>query len=634
MLQSIRDRAQGLVAGVIILFLCLTFVLWGIEEYLNAARRIVVAEVNGQELDLQAYQATFQRLRQRAQAEFGDAFDPAVWGEESTKRKALDFLIEEQLLLQAVDDSRLRINDAQIAEYLKSSPTFQVDGKFSRERYSQVVNMLGFSDLGYEEQARKELSIAQLRAGIALSAFVTAAEAQRLQQLRDQKRTIGYAVVPVGDPAKIEISAADAEAYYAEHKEEFRVEEKVVLEYLQLAQEDLRDDIPIDDSFLKAYYDAHHADYTVDEERNANHILLRVREGATPEEDAAAKDKALKLRELALAGKKFEDLAMENSDDIGSKAGGGETGMFGRGAMAPEFEAAVFAMKPGDISEPVKTQFGYHLIRLKDVKPGGLKPFEDVRTAVEEAYRREQAETLYFERAEQFSDTVYEHPDSLAAAAETLNLKLATTGLLGREEIAQQFAPAVADAVWETEVLLEGLASAPLEIAGNKIVSVRVTEHVPSRVPEPADLQATITERLQRERVQRDAAQRGAALLARLQKGEDRQAVIAADKLEWREEENVERSSEQVNRAVLRAAFEAAAPAAGSTTYLGVPLGAGDYAVVGVSSVTTPPIEQIDETKTAELRRDAERTRMMIGWRDFVAALRSGAKIETYENSL
>ena len=149
MLQFIRERAQGVVAVIIILFLCLTFLLWGVDEYMRAARTVVVAEVNGEEIDLAAYQNNFQRLRQRAQAELGDQFDSSIWTEDSTKKRALDMLIEERLLTQAVEDSRLRISTPQVAAFIRNAETFAVDGKFSVERYKQAVSMLGFTETGF-----------------------------------------------------------------------------------------------------------------------------------------------------------------------------------------------------------------------------------------------------------------------------------------------------------------------------------------------------------------------------------------------------------------------------------------------------------------------------------------------------
>jgi len=335
MLQFIRERAQGVVAVIIILFLCLTFLLWGIDEYMRAARQVIVAEVNGEEIDLGAYQTNFQRLRQRAQAELGDQFDSSLWTEESTKKQALDFLVEERLLAQTVEDARLRISDPQIAGFIRGAETFAVDGKFSLERYKQAVNMLGFTEAGFEAQARNDLAVQQLRAGIALSAFATEPEAQRLAQLFAQKRDIGYALIEPGEPDSVQVSDADAEAHYKANQESFRVDEKVALEYLELSLDDLKKEIPVDEELLQAHYEATKDAYTSQEQRSANHILVQLKKDASAAVDAAAKAKIETLRALVEGGSSFEEVAKQNSDDVGSRAEGGDTGLFPRGVMAP-----------------------------------------------------------------------------------------------------------------------------------------------------------------------------------------------------------------------------------------------------------------------------------------------------------
>ncbi len=634
MLQSIRERAQGFIAAVIVALLILTFAVWGIESYLNEARRVVVASIEGVEIELAAYQEAYQRMRQRAQAELGDAFDPKIWAQEPIKLKALDSLVEEQLLTQNLDRARMRVSSAQISEYLKAFPNFQVDGKFSRERYAQVTSMLGFSEHAFEEQARNELALQQLRAGVAASAFVTTSEAKRTLQLRDQRRNLAYALLEPTEPSTENVSASDFAGYYEQHKEDHRIQEKVALEYLELKLDDLKVEVTVNDEALKTYYEAHQADFTVDEQRNANHILVQVKADASSAEVEQAKQKALKLRGLVAGGQDFETVAKENSDDIGSKSEGGETGLFGRGVMAPEFEQAVFSLKVGEISEPIKTNFGFHIIKLKEIAPGGTKPFLEVKADIETKYRLEQAENLYFDAAEKFSDAVYEHPDSLTSAADTLGLTVQTSSAQLRREIVAQFSEGVADAAWEPEVLTEGLASAPLEIGSDRIVAIRVTQHEPSRIPTLDEIKDTLTRELQTKRVRQAVKNRGEAIIARLRKGEAAAAIINAEKLEWLEHKDVGRTDSSVNRAVLRAAFKASIPKAGETTYLGVELGTGSFAVVSVSHQQNPALGELDETTTKALRLEAERIRAAGDWQDFVAALRANADIKTFPENL
>lgn len=635
MMQTIRERAQGLVAAAIVLFLCLTFAVWGVESYLNEAREVVVAEINGEEVLLQEYQASFQRLRQRAQAELGEAFDATVWAEESTKRQALDFVVENRLLSQNVDRARIRITSEQLADYLKNSPNFQVDGKFSAERYKQVTSMLGFDERGYEAQARKDLALQQLRTGVMASAFVTPAEISKVAQLDAQTRNIAYAVVAPTDSAKETVAEEDARAYFEGHKEQYRVEDKVALEYVDLKLVDLIQKVSATEEELQQYYEAHKADFTVEEQRSANHILIELKPDAASDADAAARTKALEMRELVSGGKAFEDVAREHSDDIGSRAEGGATGLFGRGVMAPEFEAAVFSMKVGEVSQPVKTAFGYHIIKLNEIKPGGVTPFAEARSEVDARVRREKAETLYYETAERFSDIVYEHPDSLTESADQLEMQVLTTSEQTREEVAAMFRPAVADAVWEPEVLTQGLASAPVEVGDDRIVAVRVTKYTPSHLPEFEDVKSQVVAQIQNERVRDAAKARGEALVERLRKGEAGASIAAAENLSWEEFTNAKRDDERINRAVLRAAFKARIDNPNDKARLGVVFGSGNYAVVEVSGVTTPAAPATEATASAaRAKEQLARARTVLAWQDFVNSLKSSAQIETHPEKL
>lgn len=634
MMEFIRERARGVVAIGIILLLCLTFLLWGIESYIEAARQVVVAKVNGEDIQLTEYQKAFDRMRHRAQTEQGAEFDSDLWSRESTKEKVLDALVEDRLLKQLIEKSNLRLSDAQVAQFIATSEAFVVDGKFSKESFKQIASTMGLSPAGFEHQLRTDLAQQQLRAGISTSAFSLKTEAQELAQLLEQKRDVAYALVKPEDPKTVTVTDADLEAHYQAHREEFRTPEKAALEYLELKVEDLKPEVTVDDKALQDHYDTHKAQYTTQEERSVNHVLVQVKKDAPEAAVEAARQRAATLRAAIVGGKAIEAVARESSDDIGSKAEGGATGFFPRGVMAPEFEAAAFALKKGEMSEPVRTEFGFHVIKVKDERIGGVKPFADVSADVESAYRTEQAETKFFERAEKFTDALNEHPDSLAAAGEVAKLTLHSLPLSTREEIKDHFSAGVAAAVWEHEVLNEGLASSPVEIGSNRIVAVRVTSHETSKVPARGELTERLTDKVQQERVRDAARTRGEALLARLQKGESAKDVMAVEKLEWTEVRGVNRESSELNRAVGRAAFGSPLKDASAKAFLGVPMGNGAYAVVEVSNLDLPKPEAIEGRKVDAIARDTERVRLIATWRDFIGGLRTEASIKTFPKAL
>ncbi|TDJ70049.1 MAG: hypothetical protein E2O35_00505 [Proteobacteria bacterium] len=635
MLQMIRDRAQGLVVGVIVFFICLTFALFGVQQYIDARSEVVVAKVNGEKIALAEFQRAFQQLRQRARAMFGDTFDPDQWSGAQAKLSTLNHVVDEHLLLQVIEDANMRASDVQVADYVRSSPQFQEDGVFSKDLYSRMVRVIGFSELGFEQQVRKDLVLNQLRAGVAATAFATAEELQRLEQLRQQTRDVGFTILGIElFRDGIEPTGEEVEQYFTEHREDYRVEEKISVSYVELSIQTLMADITVDNKNLRAYYDENQANYTVAEQRNVDHILIRISPDASDEEQETARKKALALRDKALGGDSFEDIARENSDDIGSRTDGGETGYFGRGVMAPEFEEAVYSMSEGDISEPIRTKFGLHVIRLKGIRPGGLKEFDEVRDDVTATVKREQAEALFFEQAEQLSELVYEQPDTLEVASDALGLVVKQTELNTRSELAEMFSAKAVDAAFDPEVLIEGLNSNPIDLGNDRVVALRLEQHEPSSVPPLNDVIDAVTRDLINSSARDAVHAHGEAIVERLNSDEGLSAVMESAELVWEDVKLATRSSSKLNRAVSRAAFRTDPPAGGKTSYIGIPIGIGDYAIVGISNVMIPPVEEINISDIAGLRRAISRDRTAASWRDFVDILKSDSDIETFPERL
>ena len=634
MLQSIRDRSQGLIVGVIVFLISLTFALWGIQSYVDAGSQVVVAKADGEEILLTEFQDGLQRFRRQAQNLLGDAFDASQWDNPKIREQALDELINERILLSVIDDARIRISDLQVARQLQEIPSFQDENGFSRELYEQRVPLLGFSQSGFEQKLRDDMAQAQLRAGIAASEFVTEKEAGMVQQLRSQKRDIGYAIIPASEfDDEVTLSDSELETYFEQNREDYRKPETVELEYLTISAAALREEVYVTDDLLRQQYELNQAAYTVEEERNANHILVHVAQSASDEEVAAALEKINQALERARAGESFETLAQEISDDVGSSADGGETGFFPRGAMAPEFEEAAFALSENDISEPIRTKFGYHIIRLKEIKPGGIKSFDEARDDVEVAYREAEAQKLFFEQAEQFSNFVYEHPDSLAVAADALGLTPEKTAPLSNVEIAIQFSDKVAAAAFESEVLLEGLNAEPIELDDGRVVAIRVAAHQPAAIPEFSEVRAEVESSLREQRLAELTKTAAEGVIEQLRSGALVNDVVEEHGLGWETALGVSREADNVNRAVLRAAFRLT-PASEGPTFSGVPIGKADYAVVRIANVVTPTITELDNSDINDVQVELFNSRANAMWRDFVDALRANSKVEILTENL
>jgi peptidyl-prolyl cis-trans isomerase D len=500
--------------------------------------------------------------------------------------------------------------------------------------YEQQVSALGFSQIGFEQQLRDDMAKSQLRNGVAASEFVTREEAQRITALRKQKRDIGYAIIAAAEIEKqVTVSEAETAAYFESHQEDYRKAEKASVEYLESSAAALAAKVDITEDKLRQYYDANHATYTLAEERDANHILVQVSQDA----DAPAVTKALtKVNDIAKrarAGEDFEQLAKDLSDDVGSKAEGGSTGFFARGAMAPEFEEAAFKLKVGEISEPVRTKFGWHILKLKEIKSGGLQPFDKLRAEVEVAYRTAEAQKAFFEQSEQFSNLVYENSDTLTVAAEALGLKTARTEILTKAELAAKFSDKVAAEVFSPEVLSEGMNSAPVELPQNRVVALRVIEHVPSAIPAQAEVKAQIEDAVRDSHRRQLTEALGKELLERLHKGQTPSDVLKGHGIEWQQEAGATRESDAVNRAVLRAAFGVGAVGS-EPSYTGIAIGNTDYAVIRVANVVVPADSEIARGDVAAVQKDLVKGRIGAAWSTFVAALRATSDVKIMEKNL
>ena len=634
MLQTIRDRTQGLIVAIIVGLISLTFILWGVESYINAARRVIVAKVDGDEIPIEEFQKALQRFRRQAESMLGQSFNPADWDKPEVKSKALDELINDRVLARLVSDARVRVTNTQVARQLTEIPAFQDDKGFSRAVYERQVSALGFTQIGFEQQLRDDMAKSQLRNGVAASEFVTREEAQQITALRKQKRDIGFTLIAAADvETQVTVSEAEVAAYFESHQEDYRRAEKASVEYVEISADALAAKVTIDDEKLQQYFDANHAAYTLAEERDANHILVQVSQDAEATAVKNALDKINDIRKRASAGEAFEQLAKDLSEDVGSKSEGGSTGFFARGAMAPEFEEAAFKLNVGDISEPVRTKFGWHILKLKQIKMGGLQPFDKVKTEVEAAYRNAEAQKAFFEQAEQFSNLVYENSDTLTVAADALGLKTAKSEVLTKAELAAKFSEKVAAEVFSTEVLNEGMNSAPLELPQNRVVALRVLEHVPSVIASQVDVKAQVEDAVRNNHRRELTEALGKELLARLHKGETPAAVLKGRDLSWQQEAGVTREASEINRAVLRAAFSVEA-AGSEPTYTGIAIGNTDYAVIRVANVIVPADSEIARGDVATVQKDLVKGRIGAAWSSFVAALRATSDVKIIAKNL
>ncbi len=640
MLQSIRDKATGWIAWIIVILLVIPFALWGVHEYFGGSAEVIVAEVDGVPIQrdlLDRYaEREIERLKERPE---GKALV-------DLKRSVLDRMIEEQLLASAAERMGMRISPAQVAARIRAIEAFQHEGRFDPELYKRVLLQNRLTVAMFEAQQARAMLIQQLADAVTGSALVTDADIDRLLRLEQRQVELGYALVPVARfAAGVEVSEDDARSYYEEHRDRYVAPEQVKIDYILLDPRELRARVPVEEERVRALYEQQKALYRVPEQRRVAHILIKP-EGDDEAAWAAALERAQEVRERLLAGEDFAGLAREVSEDPGSAVVGGDLGWIKRGLMDPAFEEAAFALAAGELSEPVRSRFGYHIIRVEEVRAGREKTYAEVRDELIAELRKEEAENLYYDLADQLYDLSYDNPSSLEPAADALGLELRHSPWFGRDGADSGVAadPAVVAAAFSPEVLAGGdparSENSPLvelhEQAGEgpaPVVVLRLAGYRPARQQAFEEVREQVVDTLRRIRALEQAQALARELRTRLEQGTPPGEAAAALDLEWTDAGWVGRSGGDHDAAVVEAAFRTPMPAEGAATVRVVAAAGGDPAVIRVSGVRDG-----DAEKDATIREFMGRfVRNMYGNAELqalVAALRAEAEIVIHEQVL
>jgi len=632
MLQTLHEKFSGLIAKIVLGIIVIVFGgFFGIQQYFTQRNETYVAKVDGHEISQQDFRERWDLYR--SQAARNPRFDPAQFDTPERKREVLDQLINEQLVLAANEKLGVVVPPAKIRDEISSYPAFQVDGKFNADQYRLVLSSQRRTPAQIEELVRQDIAQREIAGQIAASGIVTDADVNAYLRLRDQTRDFRY--IKLDKPAaNANIADSDIEAYYKAHGDEFMTPEKVSLDYVELDAAKMAADTKADDATLKQQYEEQKSHYVTPEQRLASHILVKVDKNADAAAQKAALEKAQKIAAEAKSGKDFAALAKSESDDAGSKAQGGDLGWLEKGVTDPAFESALFALKKGDISDPVKSDEGYHVIQLRDVRAEKVRPFEEVKDELAKKYLETQREHAYSETSGKLIDATLDASD-LAPAAKDLHLDVQKTPLFtraGGTGIAAN--PAVIKAAFSNDVLVDGRVSGPIELGPNHIVVVRVDQHE-KPAPKPLDaVRDDIRKKLIAQDVAKAARERAETLYARLQKGETLDAVAADAKVKPLEEKGIGRNAANLDRAIVDAVFNLARPQAGKPTVGRAALADDAYALIALDSVTDGDPSKLD-AKTKEAARNTLRQGLGVeATRGFVDSLKKAADIKIAEDRL
>lgn len=626
MLHFIRDRAQGWIAWFIVGLITIPFALWGVNSYLTGASEVVVAEVNGKDIKQNDLQRSVQQYRDQMRNVLGDQFDPAMFEGAAVKRNILEGLIEQQLLREANHDLGQTVSDSTVSNIIRTTPAFQRDGEFDSEYYAMVLARAGYSPTSYEAQLRTDLLAQELTQNIQQSAMVTDESLKLALALQKQAREIAYGIVPVQDyTEQVNIEDEAVRQYYDNHQNNYMAPEQIKLNYLELSVDAIAKGIEVSDDELKQYYANNQDMFVGPEQRRASHILI---EG----DDDAALEKIQAIATRIKQGEDFAKVAEESSEDSGSASQGGDLGYFGRDVMDPAFEQAAFALENvGDISEPVKTEFGYHLIKLTGIRKPDLQPFADVRDDVEKRYRRQQAETQFFDKAEQLANLSFENPDSLDVTAETLGLDIQTSELFTRNgtEAGISSHDKVVSAAFSEDVLKNDLNSAVIELSDTDLVVIHKNKHVPESILPFESVEPAIKQQLLFKKASDFAREKGEEIVTELKSGKEAQSLLDS----WQEAAFYERDSDAISSQILQRAFAMPKPG-DKAQYLGFTADNGNYIVIKLTDVKNGDPTAVADDEQKAMKQQLAQMQANAEVEAFIASLKADADIDIIDKSL
>nr|MDP2192308.1 SurA N-terminal domain-containing protein [Rhodoferax sp.] len=585
MFDFVRKHTRIMMAMLFLLIIP-AFVLVGIDGYSNLGEKgATVARVGSHDITQGEWDAAHKSESDRLRASMPN-LDVKLLDSPEARYATLERLVHERVLAQAADKFNLMTSDARLARDLQENPTIASlrlpDGKLDMERYRQLAASQGLTPEGFEARVRHDLSVRQVEAGVTSTGFSAAGVADLSISAFFEKREVQIASFATADFAsKISPTETELETFYKANQALFQSPEQASIEYVVLDLDSVKKSISISESDLKSYYDQNAARLSGNEERRASHILINAAKDATAADRQKARARADELLQaVRKSPNSFADVAKKNSQDTGSAANGGDLDFFARGAMVKPFEDAAFALKKGDVSEVVESDFGFHIIQLTDIKTPTQRSFEELRAGIEADLKIQQAQRKFAETAEAFTNGVYEQSDSLKPVADKLKLEVKTVANVMRKP-----APGATGvltnakflaAIFGSDAVEKKRNTEAVETAPNQLTAGRITQYTPARTMPFADVRSVVRERVVAARAAGLAKKEGMEKLT-LWKAAPASATLSTALLVSRDQ------SQNIAPQVLAAALRADASAL--PVFVGVDLGAQGYAVVRVNKI-------------------------------------------------
>ncbi|MFI4914748.1 MAG: SurA N-terminal domain-containing protein, partial [Steroidobacterales bacterium] len=487
MLQQIGDvlKRQRWLAAIVLGLLALVFAIWGAYGIVNIGFGApdYALKINGERVSSD----TINRAWQERQSQYQQTAGGELTAAQKTRlqQQLLDEYVQQTLLRQRAERMGYRASDAQIRAAYESEQAFQVDGKFNATVAKALLAQAGMTPESYEADRRRSLSIAQIEQGVELSDFLTPAERRRIYALENEQREVRYAVLPADRyAAAVVVDDGKIKDWYTRHQNDYMSPESVRLQYAELRLDAIAAAIAVKPEDLQAYYDKNKSRYVENEKRHAHHILIQIAAPKDAAADAAALAKARQVLAELKSGKDFAELTKKYSEDPGSAKQGGDLGWAEKGAYVAQFADALFAMQAGQLSDPIKTQFGYHIIRLDEIRPEHARTLDEAHAQIESDYRRDQASELFGDRQERLQQKLENGTSNdLAALANEFGMQLGEVRDFTRSGGAPLGnKPDLLREVFGDAALAGGRVRGPVALADDRLIVFKVLEHHKSAV--------------------------------------------------------------------------------------------------------------------------------------------------------
>lgn len=627
-IQSIKDNSQGMIAKIIVGLIVLTFALFGVDAIVgNSGGSSKAAVVNGDEISELELLRAADFFKRRMLQEMGANADPDLIDDQLVRARALEELIQRQLLLQVADEQAIFVANGRVDQAILQNESFQTNGVFDRNIYEYTLRNLQMSPVDYKAQLTRDMLIQQMQLGIASSAFITPAEIDLLARIDRQTRDFSYLIIKANElAADIVISDAEVQAYYEENLADYMSEESLKIEYLELKQADFASNIDVDDAEIEQLYQQETDALAAQQERRAAHILIT--------EEARSRNESeqliIELQNKINAGEDFAELAKRYSEDPGSAENGGDLGFVEKGAFVAEFEQALFSLNEGEVSDIVETEFGYHLIRLEEMRTPEAEPYEMARERLAGELRFRKAEEEFVAAAEELQNDSFSAGD-LVEPAQNQGLSIQATEFFSRQQGSGIAAfEKVRRVAFSDELLTEGNNSDLIELSTDHVAVIRVKQHNPSKPQALEEVASDIRSTLKARAAQQNAQKMGEQILVELRDGKTLQQASDDYGYPLNSHQGVNRIANDVDSEILDELFALAKPRDSEATTGSLINSQGDFVVLLLNKVREGDASALsDPEKQAMSRILAQQTGVQT-LKEFVSGQLASAEIEKF----